>query len=414
IVFVTRSGILRRTLPVAVTEVECVVNQDLKVLMPHEPKLTPYLIVLLRGFEALILSELVKTGTTVQSVIFDAFRNKAFPLPPLAEQKRIVAKVEELMALCDALEAQQQERARLLPRLSRATHTRLTDSPTQPHLDSLFTDLASVSPEDMRRTIINFAVQGWLVKQDANDEPASEALQRIRQARLNAGEKDFGTVPDDDVHFEIPNEWRWIKMGNLALSSDSGWSPQCESIPRKGTEWGVLKVSAVSWDTFDPEENKALPVGMAPRPECEVRDGDFLLSRANTEELVARSVVVTSTPPHLMMSDKIVRFVFPEEVEKQFINLANSTTFARAHYAKHASGTSSSMKNVGRGTMCNLPIPFPPLAEQRRIVAKVDELMALVDTLGRAAPGKVTERHPDLHPQPHRLGGKTDERLPLP
>jgi type I restriction enzyme S subunit len=328
-----------------------------------------------------ITLEAYVTGTAQPKMNQAKMNSIPIALPPLAEQKRIVAKVEELMALCDALEAQQQERARLLPRLSRATHTRLTDSPTQPHLDSLFADLASISPEDMRRTIINFAVQGWLVKQDTNDEPASEALQRIRQARLNAGEKDFGTVPDDDVPFELPSEWRWIKMGNLALSSDSGWSPQCESIPRNGTEWGVLKVSAVSWDTFDPEENKALPVGMAPRPECEVRDGDFLLSRANTEELVARSVVVTSTPPHLMMSDKIVRFVFPEEVEKQFINLANSTTFARAHYAKHASGTSSSMKNVGRGTMCNLPIPFPPLAEQRRIVAKVEELMALVDTL---------------------------------
>jgi type I restriction enzyme S subunit len=120
---------------------------------------------------------------------------------------------------------------------------------------------------------------------------------------------------------------------------------------------------------------------MEGRPDCAVKAGDFLLSRANTEELVARSVVVVQTPPRLMMSDKIVRFTFPDEIERDFINLANTSDPSRAYYARNASGTSSSMKNIGREVMCNLPIPLPPLAEQRRIVAKVEQLMALVDAL---------------------------------
>jgi type I restriction enzyme S subunit len=303
------------------------------------------------------------------------------PLPPLAEQKRIVAKVDELMALCDQLEAQQRERQRRFPVLSRTCHARFAEAPTPENLNRIFDETGTVSPDDLRKTIINFAVQGFLVNQEPTDEPAFDAWARIQKVRLAAGEKDFGYLHEDEAPFAIPKGWCWIKMGNLALSSDSGWSPQCESTPRNGTNWGVLKVSAVSWDDFNPDENKAFPAGMSPRPECEVHNGDFLLSRANTEELVARSVVVTTTPPHLMMSDKIVRFNFPEELEKRYINFANSATFARSHYAKHASGTSSSMKNVGRGTMCNLAIPFPPLAEQKRIVSKVDELMALVDQL---------------------------------
>jgi len=82
-----------------------------------------------------------------------------------------------------------------------------------------------------------------------------------------------------------------------------------------------------------------------------------------------------------MMSDKIVRFTFPDEIERSFINLANTSDPSRTYYARNASGTSSSMKNIGREVMCNLPIPLPPPAEQRRIVAKVEQLMALVDAL---------------------------------
>ena len=81
------------------------------------------------------------------------------------------------------------------------------------------------------------------------------------------------------------------------------------------------------------------------------------------------------------MSDKIVRFTFPNDIEKSFINLANLSDPSREYYMRNASGTSSSMKNIGREVMCNLPIALPPLAEQRRIVAKVEQLMALVDAL---------------------------------
>ena len=233
----------------------------------------------------------------------------------------------------------------------------------------------------LRELIISFAVQGRLVHQDPDDEPTEHFVRRITADRIAGIAQKYPPIGANEVPYAIPNSWKWVRLGEVSLASDAGWSPQCLSEPRDGNDWGVLKVSAVSWGVFRPEENKALPPGMVGRTECEVHSGDFLLSRANTEELVARSVVVEETPPHLMMSDKIVRFTFPGEIEKGFINFANSAAFARAYYAENASGTSSSMKNVGRGVMCNLPIPLPPVAEQKRIVAKVDELMALCDRL---------------------------------
>jgi len=329
------------------------------------------------------LDQAVKTDTRVaMPKINQAELNAiAVPVPPLAEQKRIVAKVDELMALCDRLEAQQQEQETRQTALARASLARFVDAPTPANLDFLFHRAFTVSPVELRKAILALAMQGKLLSQDSTDEPADVWLNRFSAVRRSKSLKSYGKIQASEIPCEIPLSWAWTRLGNIVLTSDSGWSPQCESEARSGNDWGVLKVSAVSWGVFRSDENKALPSGVEARPDCEVLPGDFLLSRANTEDLVARSVVVESTPPRLMMSDKIVRFTFPTDVEKRFINLANLSDAARDYYARNASGTSSSMKNIGREVMCNLPLPFPPLPEQRRIVAKVDQLMALVDQL---------------------------------
>ncbi len=245
---------------------------------------------------------------------------------------------------------------------------------------ALFADTPNAVAK-MRELVLDLAIKGQLVAQDPEEEGASLLLDAIQERRHAIKVKNYGDVNSSEQPFQIPSNWLWVRLGNIALASDSGWSPQCESEPREGTNWGVLKVSAVSWGVFRPNENKALPPGMDGKSDCEVHPGDFLLSRANTADLVARSVIVRETPPHLMMSDKIVRFSLPDLVCKEFINIANLCQSSREYYSKNASGTSSSMKNVGRDVMCNLPIPLPPLAEQKRIVAKVDELMALCDQL---------------------------------
>ena len=143
----------------------------------------------------------------------------------------------------------------------------------------------------------------------------------------------------------------------------------------------MLKVSACSWREFKPAENKALSVDQKPRPDLEVRPGDFLISRANTSDLVGRSVVVNETPPHLMLSDKTLRLSVVQGCNPRYLNLANLASAARTHYEREATGTSSSMKNVSQRIIRRTPIPLPPREEQDRIVAVVDDLMALVHKL---------------------------------
>jgi len=334
-----------------------------------------------------------KAYTTVDHLSGKQIASRPIPLPPLAEQRRIVARVEELMGLCDKLEA----------------HGRLQDEQHAQLVSTLFDALvASASPEELaanwqrvashfdllldrpeaidalEQTILQLAVRGLLATQDARDESASQLLVRIRaeKARLVVAgkikrDKPQPAIKRDEAPYQIPASRQWVRFGDVVNRSQAGWSPGCEGSPRRSDAWGVLKVSAVSWGKFRSCENKQLPKGLKPRPEYEVRDGDFLLSRANTEELVARSVVAKNPEPRLMLSDKIIRLDVSALVSRDFLNMVNNTKASRSYYAANASGTSSSMKNVGREVILNMPIPLPPLAEQHRIVARAEELRVL-------------------------------------
>lgn len=350
------------------------------------------------------------TGVAITRVTLNKLNVAIIPLPPSQEQHRIVAKIDELMARCDELEqlrsAQQDKRLsvhtaavqQLLNIAEPQQHQRAQQFIAE-HFGELYTVKENVA--ELRKAILQLAVMGKLVPQDPNDQPASELLKEIeaeKQRLVKEGKlkkpKPLPPMTEAEQPYALPQGWEWTQMGNIAISSDSGWSPQCNAEPRSGEQWGVLKVSAVSWGTFNAAENKALPSSQKPRPECEVKDGDFLISRANTDELVARSVIVQEAPIHLMMSDKIVRFNLSAHVNKIFINRVNGASHSRNYYAGNASGTSSSMKNVSREVMALLPIPLPPLPEQHCIVAKIDQLMALCDTLDQqidAATAKQTE-----------------------
>ena len=320
------------------------------------------------------------------------------PVPPLQEQHRIVAKVDELMRLCDDLEQQTEASVDTHTTLVEVLLTTLTDSAdanelaqnwarVSKHFDTLFTTEQSI--EAFKQTALQLAVMGKLVPQDSNDEPASVLLEKIAEEKERLvkekkikSQKSLLPISDDKKLFELPQGWEWCQLDDLSLSSEAGWSPQCEPTQREGNNWGVLKVSAVTWGRYQPNENKALPVSLEPRPQYEVKAGDFLISRANTAELVARAVVVPLAPPEkLMMSDKIIRFSFSKEIFSEYINLANNSNHSRDYYAAVAGGTSSSMRNVSRNQVRALAVALPPHNEQHRIVAKVDELMQICDQL---------------------------------
>ncbi|MDP1977514.1 restriction endonuclease subunit S [Undibacterium sp.] len=242
----------------------------------------------------------------------------------------------------------------------------------------------------LRELILELAVRGKLVPQDANDEPASELLKRIQaeKDRLVADgkikkDKSFGLMTEEENPFELPHDWIWTRLVEITTGMDSGWSPAClENRSPADSVWGVLKTTSVQAMQYLDYENKELPEKLIPRPEAEVKVGDILVTRAGPTNRVAISCLVQNTRPKLMISDKIIRF-HPIEIGiyGRYLALSLNAGATAAFLEKAKSGMAASQVNISQEKLRLAPIPIPPLKQQHRIVAKVDELMALCDQL---------------------------------
>jgi type I restriction enzyme S subunit len=177
----------------------------------------------------------------------------------------------------------------------------------------------------------------------------------------------------------------WIPLSNYLEGIVNGKSPATEGRRAASDEWAVLKVGAVSFGVFDDQANKALPVSYAVPPSMEVRTGDFIMSRANTVELVGACALVRKTRPKLMLSDKTFRFVFrePRKIVPEYLEQVLKSPPLREQIERGASGTSPTMKNISKEKVLALRLPPFALAEQRRIVAELDALQSEVDALKR-------------------------------
>ncbi len=188
----------------------------------------------------------------------------------------------------------------------------------------------------------------------------------------------------NEITKEVPLT-HWTPLKTYVKEIENGWSPLCENQPASNNEWGVLKLGAVSFGVFDERENKTLPSTLEPKVEYEVRPGDFLMSRANTTNLVGACAVVQQTRPQLMLCDKIFRLVFYETpiINRNYLEHILKSPYLRSQIERSASGTSPTMKNISKEKVLNLLIPDYDIKEQQRIVAYLDGLQAKVDTLKR-------------------------------
>ena len=175
----------------------------------------------------------------------------------------------------------------------------------------------------------------------------------------------------------------WIAMSRMVSEIENGKSPRCESRPAHSNEWGVLKVGAVSFGAFNEHENKALPSGHPFDGRYEVRAGDFLMSRANTTELVGACTIVGPTRSKLLLSDKIFRFRFRRGTGTApvWVEHVMKSPALREQIQRGATGTSPTMKNISKEKVLNLLLPPHSPSDQHRIVAELETLQKEVEAL---------------------------------
>jgi type I restriction enzyme S subunit len=204
-----------------------------------------------------------------------------------------------------------------------------------------------------------------------------EARVAAVRSALTVGLDRFNGREAYELRLAMPRDahsWPLAPLGNVLLGVDAGNSPDLEDTPARPGEWGVLKVSAVGTDGFRPEENKIVQDRSLCIPSICVREGDLLITRANTPQLVGRSCIVGSTPPSLMLCDKTLRLrVNERSVPTRYINIALGLAEVRRQIEIAATGTSGSMKNISQQSIKQLMIPLGSQADIQRVV-EIDRL----------------------------------------
>ena len=322
-------------------------------------------------------------GTTVHTLTIARANEVAIPIPPLAEQHRIVAKVDELMVLCDQLEAQHSDAADAHEQLVSHMLGTLTQSQSAAalninwqrmaaHFDTLFTTEASI--DALKQTLLQLAVMGKLVAQDANDEPASELLKRIQaekeklvsEGKIKKG-KPFPKIADDKKIYTQRRGWKIINFGEIMeLISGQHLNPS---------------------EYFETAENDSIPyiTGPAdfsdngPIPTRHTRERRAIACCGDILVTVKGSGVGKTNSVHqdeLAISRQLMA-IRPILVNISFVdNLL--LTLAQVF---QDSTVGIAIPGISREDVLHAQIALPPLAEQIRIVAKIDELMAMCGQL---------------------------------
>lgn len=193
----------------------------------------------------------------------------------------------------------------------------------------------------------------------------------------------------------VPVEWR--PLSSVVSRIEAGKSFTCLPRPSGPGEWGVIKVSAMTWGEFLPGENKAVPAGRDVDARFRIMEGDVLVSRANTEQYVGAPVLVRSQPDHLLLSDKSLRLEPAKGTNRDWLIAALQAPSTRRQISALATGTKDSMRNVSQKALLSVEVPVP--LDGHHQVAIATEVMAIQDSAKRleSARKQLKRRGGDMH-----------------
>ena len=245
------------------------------------------------------------------------------------------------------------------------------------------TDISVALPSPSEQTLIAEKLDTLLAQVESTKarlEQIPQVLKRFRQAVLVAAVS--GNLTEAwrrKNNFNFDN-WENLTLGHIVKKIEAGKNIKCIEIPPDNHQYGIIKISAVTWGEYDEEESKTLPDKSLFIESRRISVGDFLISRANTLELLGNPVIVKQVTKNLMLSDKVLRLVM-EDYDKPWINIFLRSFYGRREIEFRSTGNQLSMRNIGQKALLEIPIPKPPIEEQHEIVRRVEQLFAYADAI---------------------------------
>ncbi|MCP1602692.1 restriction endonuclease subunit S [Pseudomonas citronellolis] len=385
IIVCTRMGLGK----IAINRIDTAINQDLKALSISANIDQMYFFNKYKGYK------IVGSGMTVQGIRQEDLLNYLFPLPPFEEQKRIVAKIDELMACCDELEKLRtaQKGARLTVHAAAIKQLLNIAKPDQhqraqaflaEHFGELYTVKENVA--ELRKAILQLAVMGKLVPQNPDDQPASELLKEIeaeKQRIVKEGKikkpKPAPSIAQADEPFPLPGNWRWVRIAELAESVDYGTSQKtCDDsslVP-------VYRMGNIVDGRLIDKGFKYISPKIDELPRLFLQPNDVLFNRTNSYELVGKSALYTGYAEKATFASYLIRVRFFDAfLSPVFMILAMNAPYFRSTQIEPEIVQQCGQANFNGTKLSLCAVPLPPLAEQHRIVARINQLMALCDSL---------------------------------
>ena len=279
-------------------------------------------------------------------------------LPPYEEQKRIVAKIEELLSNIDKYDKAYSK------------------------LETFYKKF----PADMRKSILQYAMQGKLVEQKPEEGTGGELycqIQTEKEKLIKAGtikkERLLPEISEAEKPFDIPTSWRWVRLAEICEQKPvTGYSPKNVDYI---TEVKKLTLTATTAGYFKPDAFKYVDVDKDKVSKYWLKHNDLLIQRSNSRELVGTSCIYTGNDDEYIYPDLMMRVRILQGVELVYLDYALKSPATRYYFSQKATGTSSSMPKINQDIVANTLIPLPPLQEQRRIVKELKKIIPYCEKL---------------------------------
>ena len=368
LLLVTRSGILRHTIPVAILKKPATINQDLKAIMLYIPNLEEYIYICIKGMESRLILEYTKAGATVENINFDAFQKILLPIPPENQIQRIIDATNDTDEVIGKLKTDQE-------------------------------DLIDII-DKTKSKILDLAIRGKLVPQSPDDEPASVLLERIRaekeelirQGQIKRDKKESvifkgednsyyliqngkSSPADKTIVFDLPELWEWTTIPTIAnvelgktldrAKNTGKLFPYLRSV---NVQWGDVDLSDLNEMRFEDDELEKYSVIKNDLLICEGGD----VGRCcvwNNDEVFLYQNAIHRARFHTDINPKFYQYVLMSYESKGILKrISNGVTI------KHLTGT----------TLSFMPVPIPPVAEQLRIIVAIESLFTQLDAIAES------------------------------